>query len=119
MSEQGERYVLDGIETAMIFHNRTGSGWRWFSCPCGHQDKFPRGQWESVAASLRFHYTHCSDAKVNPPEPEVGPMTRIAFTDTDWWEALDEGGCFFVDVIPSSSDVPITLTDAPKENDDV
>ena len=74
MSDVKERpdYMLDGIRTAMTWqHPEYGrwfrSGYWTIRCPCGYgtMTKGLHGSGEDIEhhARLRFHYTHCPQAK--------------------------------------------------------
>ena len=63
-------FVLDGIPTAMVESDYNGFDGSKLGdqveCPCGWvKVTSPRdmAEDESVAAALRFHYTHCSRAR--------------------------------------------------------
>lgn len=64
-------YVLNGIKTAMV-EAKSGDRYNYrhsVTCPCGWVTTSSGGgiAWQDVNVSaLRFHYTHCPQAKVAP-----------------------------------------------------
>ena len=73
-------YVLDGIKTAMVARDGADGelGYvpaRW-ECPCGWGSAYsifgsaPESN-HQILAALRFHYTHCPQARTPEPESET------------------------------------------------
>ena len=68
-------YVLDGIKTAMVKTVHGDKGVLDIDCPCGWGTVWPQlRSWDEVeadSAALRFHYTHCPEARLAAP-PTTG-----------------------------------------------
>lgn len=81
-------YVLDGIPTAMTREaERHYSTYHVISCSCGwgtvvrdRDERFGRVEYTEHMARLRFHYTHCPDARMPPRQCGVDRCSRPEYS---------------------------------------